>query len=65
MTVEEAMAFFREHPELIPKAIKLLKEMEAEDSFSAVYFSLSDFSNSIRAFLIRSPQVYYSPFPLA
>jgi len=30
MTVEEAMAFFREHPELIPKA------MEAEDSFSAV-----------------------------
>ena len=36
MTVEEAMAFFREHPELIPKAIKRLKEMEAEDSFSAV-----------------------------
>lgn len=36
MTVEEAMAFFCEHPELIPKAIKLLKEMEAEDSFSAV-----------------------------
>ena len=36
MTVEEAMAFFREHPELIPKTIKLLKEMEAEDSFSAV-----------------------------
>ena len=36
MTVEEAMALFREHPELIPKAIKLLKEMEAEDSFSVV-----------------------------
>lgn len=30
MTVEEFLAYFREHPELIPEATKIMKEIQAK-----------------------------------
>lgn len=32
MTVEEFLAYFKEHPELIPEAIKLMHEIEKNRS---------------------------------
>lgn len=36
MTFEEFIAFFYEHPELIQKALKKMKEMEAEESSDVI-----------------------------
>ncbi len=36
MTVEEFLAYFQEHPELIPEAIKIMKEILAKRDSSVV-----------------------------
>ena len=33
MSFEESMAFFKEHPELVPRALELLRENEKNPAF--------------------------------